>query len=337
MVRRSGSQRALVFKHLSILARDRLGGELSDISRLTGGASQEMWSFTVDTKGGQERYVLRKSNTSELGARLKTAGLDTEAQVTLAVAKTGVPVADVVTQLHPTDKLGKGFVARFVEGEALGHRLVNGGSFDGLRPLLVGQCGRILAQIHTIDIAQVPMLETRSPELAVAQLADQLRSVLHPVPMFERALIWLEDKCPAAKRNALVHGDFRTGNLIVNDDGVAAVLDWENAHLGDPMEDLGWFCMPSWRFGKRDQPAGGFGSREALFSAYEKESGTAVEADRVHFWEIYGILRWGLTCIAMAEAFAETDRSIERAAVGRRSSEAEYELARALAPRNFDA
>ena len=51
--------------------------------------------------------------------------------------------------------------------------------------------------------------------------------------------------------------------------GVTAILDWEGAHLGDPVEDLGWVCVKSWRFGSVDKPAGGFGSREELWAAYE--------------------------------------------------------------------
>ena len=74
-----------------------------------------------------------------------------------------------------------------------------------------------------------------------------------------------------------MHGDFRHGNLIIGPDGVRAVLDWELAHTGDPMEDLGWICVNSWRFGEIDKPVGGFGTREELFAGYEA-AGRRVDA-----------------------------------------------------------
>ena len=118
----------------------------------------------------------------------------------------------------------------------------------------------------------------------------------------------------------------RNGNLIVGPEGVRAVLDWEVVHVGDPMEDLGWICVTSWRFGNIDKPVGGFGSRQDLFAAYGAESGRAVDPDRVKFWEVLGTLRWGLTCAGMALEFLDGDRSVERAAIGRRASETEIDL-----------
>jgi aminoglycoside phosphotransferase (APT) family kinase protein len=131
----------------------------------------------------------------------------------------------------------------------------------------------------------------------------------------------------------LVHGDFRHGNLIIGSEGLRAVLDWELAHLGDPMEDLGWICVNSWRFGEIDKPVGGFGSREELFAGYE-EAGRRVDPDRVKFWEVMGTLRWGVMCCGMMQRFRiGPDHSMERAMIGRRSSETEIDLLRLLVPR----
>jgi aminoglycoside phosphotransferase (APT) family kinase protein len=131
----------------------------------------------------------------------------------------------------------------------------------------------------------------------------------------------------------LVHGDFRLGNLIIGPDGVRAVLDWELAHLGDPMEDLGWICVNSWRFGEIDKPVAGLGSREELFAGYEA-AGRKVDPMRVKFWEVMGTLRWGVMCCGMMQRFrASPDHSMERAMIGRRASETEIDLLRLLAPR----
>ena len=121
--------------------------------------------------------------------------------------------------------------------------------------------------------------------------------------MFELALRWLRERDPGpSKEVTLVHGDFRHGNLIIGPDGVRAVLDWELAHFGDPMEDLGWICVNSWRFGEIDKPVGGFGTREDLFAGYE-EAGRKVDPDRVMFWEVMGTLRWGIMCCGMMQRF----------------------------------
>jgi aminoglycoside phosphotransferase (APT) family kinase protein len=131
---------------------------------------------------------------------------------------------------------------------------------------------------------------------------------------------------------APVHGDFRNGNLMVGEDGLRAVLDWELAHWGDPMEDLGWLCVNSWRFGKLELPVGGFGTREQLFEGYA-EGGGVVDAARVHYWEVFGTLKWGVICQSMAHAYLTgAERNVERAAIGRRASEAEIDLLMLLAP-----
>jgi aminoglycoside phosphotransferase (APT) family kinase protein len=152
--------------------------------------------------------------------------------------------------------------------------------------------------------------------------------------VFELALRWLRDRDPGPSQEVtLVHGDFRHGNLIIGPDGVRAVLDWELAHLGDPMEDLGWVCVNSWRFGQIDKPVGGFGTREELFAGYEA-AGRRVDPHRVMFWEVMGTLRWGLMCCGMMQRFRRSPaHSLERAMIGRRSSETEIDLLRLLAPR----
>jgi len=111
------------------------------------------------------------------------------------------------------------------------------------------------------------------------------------------------------------------------------VLDWELAHLGDPMEDLGWICVNSWRFGEIDKPVGGFGTREQLFAGYQS-AGRHADPDRVMFWEVMGTLRWGVMCCGMMQRFRRgPEQSIERAMIGRRASETEIDLLRLLAPR----
>ena len=147
----------------------------------------------------------------------------------------------------------------------------------------------------------------------IAELERDYRSFDWPRPVFELALRWLRDHDPGPSEEVtLVHGDFRHGNLIIGPDGVRAVLDWELAHIGDPMEDLGWICVNSWRFGEIDKPVGGFGSREELFAGYEA-AGRRVDPERVMFWEVMGTLRWGVMCCGMMQRFRIGPRAFDRA------------------------
>jgi aminoglycoside phosphotransferase (APT) family kinase protein len=136
---------------------------------------------------------------------------------------------------------------------------------------------------------------------------------------------------PDLDRLALVHGDFRLGNLLVGPDRLRAVLDWEGAHLGDPHEDLGYIAITSWRFGEIGHPVGGFGTREALAEAYEAAGGLKIDPARVRFWELAFTMNWGIQCAQMAEQFLTgADPSVERGAIGRRRSETELDLLQLL-------
>jgi len=221
-----------------------------------------------------------------------------------------------------------------VAGETLGRRIVGDTSLAPARGDLARQCGQALARIHAIDAGRLPPLRVAPARDEVAHYAARHRSHGSLRPVFELALHWLQRHLPAdPPRLSLVHGDFRNGNLVVDAGGLQAVLDWEMAHLGDPMEDLGWICVNSWRFGRPELPVGGFGTREQLFGGYV-EAGGQLRADAVHFWEVFGTLKWGVICEGMAHAYlsgAEPD--VERAAIGRRASETEIDLLELLAPR----
>jgi aminoglycoside phosphotransferase (APT) family kinase protein len=144
---------------------------------------------------------------------------------------------------------------------------------------------------------------------------------------FELAFRWLRQHIPPRQERVLVHGDYRMGNVMFGPEGLRAILDWELAHIGDPLEDLGWMCVRSWRFGNDSLPVGGVGKREEFWQAYEEAGGYPVDPKRVHFWEIFGNLRWGVICLNMTQPFLDGQNpSVELAAIGRRTSETEWEL-----------
>jgi hypothetical protein len=151
--------------------------------------------------------------------------------------------------------------------------------------------------------------------------------------MIDYSARWLLEHLPPARPPALVHNDFRNGNLMIGPAGVVAVLDWEIAHVGDPLRDLGWLCTHSWRFGRPDLPVGGFGRLEDLLAGYASVSGKAVDPEHVRFWIVYGSFSWAVGCLTMAEHYRTgPDRTVERPAIGRRSSECQADCANLLLP-----
>lgn len=321
------------FEHaLGAVARriDPAARGITGLTRLSGGATQEIWRFALDDAAGGATFILRRAPDGDRVSDL-VVGLEVEAALLGAASAAGVPVPRVRHVLAPADALGHGFVMDFVEGETLGGRIVKSEALAAARPLLAGQCGAILARIHAIDPADFSGLDRLSPADLVAQWRAAYRLADWPRPVFELALRWLEEHCPpppAASR--LVHGDFRNGNLMIGPAGVRAVLDWELAHVGDPHEDLAWLCVNSWRFGRIDLPVGGFGEREDLYAGYEAAGGAPVDRGAMRWWEVLGTLRWGAMCAGMAASFRTADPSIERAMIARRTSETEIDLLRLI-------
>jgi hypothetical protein len=165
---------------------------------------------------------------------------------------------------------------------------------------------------------------------ALSQVTGLYQAFAEPRPALEIGLRWLAEHRPAPAADALVHGDFRTGNLMVGEDGLHGVLDWELAHLGDPRHDLGWLCTKAWRFGSAS-PVGGFGSRADLMAGYAAAGGTPPDEETQRWWELHGTVRWALLCRRQAERYLAGDEpSIELAVLGRRVCEQEYDILLAL-------
>ena len=311
------------------LARAVPGFERVDaITRLSGGASQETWSFDALIDGKHEPLILRRSPGG--GARVTEGAasipLETEAIVIEAARMAGVAAPRVRYVLKEDDKVGHGYVMDRLAGETIARKILRDGDFDAVRPHLARQCGGILAKIHQVDTTALsnvlPFIDGPSQLRRYRDLYDAYD---YPHPVFEFAFKWLEPRMVRAKRQTLVHGDFRHGNLLISPQGVEAALDWELTHIGDPLEDIGWICTNSWRFGAADKVVGGFGDLRDLLAGYEEAGGGKVDIDDVRTWIVYGSLKWGVMCMSMYQGF-KNDGSVERAAIGRRSSETEIDL-----------
>ena len=311
------------------LARALPGFErVTSITRLSGGASQETWAFDASVHGTSEPLILRRSPGG--GARITDSGnsvpLETEAVVIEASRATGVAAPRVRYVLRPEDGVGHGYVMDRLPGETIARKILRDVEFDHVRPRLAFQCGSILAKIHAVDTLRLArILPVIDGPAQLRRYRDLYDAYNYPHPVFEFAFKWLEPRMAKAKRQTLVHGDFRHGNLLISPNGVEAALDWELTHIGDPLEDIGWICTNSWRFGVADKVVGGFGDLADLLKGYEAAGGAHVSEEEARTWIVYGSLKWGVMCMSMYQGF-KNDGSVERAAIGRRSSETEIDL-----------
>jgi aminoglycoside phosphotransferase (APT) family kinase protein len=294
----------------------RLGGAVSRLRRLSGGASRETWEFWL----GDDRLILQRSRPGGV----PRAPMSQEAALLRAAKAAGVPVPSLVDSSDDPSVVGSAYlVMEAIEGETIPRKILRDEEFAAARPRLARQCGEILASVHAIPVDVVPGLETGDQVVRFRELLDDLRQ---PHPTFELAFRWLDANRPAMAAPSVVHGDFRNGNLVVGPDGVRAVLDWELAHAGDPLEDLGWLCVKSWRFGV-DRPVGGFGTYADLLAGYGQE----VSREALQWWEVLGNLKWGIMCILQTVSHTSgATRSVELAAIGRRVCEVESDLLEVL-------
>ncbi len=309
-------------------ALDRLAPRLSptatgarNVRRLSGGASLETWAFDLDD--GAPLILRRRPDGA--ATRETALPLASEAALIRAADQAGAPAPRVTHVCAPEDGLGEAYVMHRLEGETLGRRIVRDEAFTDVRSGLARRCGEALARIHAVPTENLPPLATSDARGELARYEAAYRALGACRPILEAAFRWLGGIAPPPpERPVLVHGDFRNGNLMIHPrEGLVGVLDWELAHLGDPAEDLGWICVNSWRFGEWKKPVGGFGGYVELLAGH----GGDITLDRIRFWQALGSLKWGVMCLMMHQSFATgQDRSIERAMIGRRASEAEIDL-----------
>jgi aminoglycoside phosphotransferase (APT) family kinase protein len=296
---------------------------VTGVRPLPGGASRECWDVRVRTAAGAERRLIL---LRDVGGRALDKDVAVEAAAMRAARTAGVPVAEVYD--YGAGALGQAYLLmEHLDGETIPRRLLRDEAYAAVRPGLARRLGEVLARIHQVDPAAVPGLPRVD---ALGQVTGLYQAFAEPRPALEIGLRWLAGHRPAPAADALVHGDFRTGNLMVGADGLHGVLDWELAHRGDPGQDLGWLCTKAWRFGSAS-PVGGFGTRADLMAGYAAGGGTPPDEDTQRWWELYGTVRWALLCRRQAERYLSGDeRSIELAVLGRRVCEQEYDILLAL-------
>ncbi len=309
-------------------------GEVSveNLTALTGGASRTTWSFDAvvtararsgEGADGRQALILRTGPPDDVHA-----GMELEAAVQQRAAAAGAPVPRILAADNSPAALGNPYlICDLIPGETIVrkiHRALDAADGSDLRDRLLRQCAQALAAIHRADPAGIGLAQTEQ----LTEWRGRLDEMGDTTATFEWAFRWLAANRPAPTPPRLVHGDFRMGNLIVDESGLAAVLDWELVHIGEIYEDLAWFCIRAWRFGApASLGAGGLGSVDNFLSAYESAAGVVLDRGAFRWWLTLATLRWGVICRFQAERHLSGQTpSVELAAIGRRVSETEWDV-----------
>ena len=305
----------------ALAAAGEPGQELS-LTRIPGGASRETWLIDDGTR----RYVLRRDPP---GARSRISQAE-EARLIELAGRAGARVPEVLSTEPEGGRFGSaGILMQYVGGESVAPRVLRRDEYAAARARLASQLGEALARIHSVAPADAGLpAGGGDPALEQVDLWEaQLDEIGEPLPVVELGLRWLRANAPEPAEPALVHGDFRLGNFIVDEDGLAAVIDWELAHIGDPAEDVGWLCVRSWRFGNDGKPVAGVGSLEEFLAAYGEAGGRSLEPGRLRYWEVFGNVKWAVICARQAhDHLTGIRRSHELASLGRRICEPEWDM-----------
>ncbi len=324
------------FAALGAWLASELGAErvaIVEAALLAGGAVQQNWRLDVEVTGGARAgkhvWVLRTDAAASLDVSLDRLS---EFRCIEAAHRAGVKVAEPIAASGDGGLIGRPFaVQALVAGTAQGRRIVRDPKLSEFGDSLARELGRELARIHSVRptagvLSFLPVPVTNPSRREVAQMRKGLDGASEARPALEYVLSWLDQNAPEPAAITLVHGDFRTGNYMVDGGRLTAVLDWEFCHWGDPREDLGWFIARCWRFGNDDKVAGGIAKLASLLEGYNEIADIKVAASELAYFEVLAASRWAAISLLQGDRFIKGgERSLELALTGLMPPEMEWD------------
>lgn len=300
------------------------------LERVTAGARRINALFDAVEQDGT--LIERLALTALPNLDIQIQPMTVEAAVRTLAHDAGVPTPRIIGATEDLSYMGGPFfISERIDGETIPRRVLRLVEQHGIGSKVTTQLGDAFARLHQINPALAPSELMRPKtgsviESALAGTEQQLRELLQPSPTFSYGLRWLERNRPAEPEAlTIVHSDVRNGNLIISEQGLAAILDWEGTRIGDPAEDVAWPMVRMWRFRNDHLPVGGFSAIQPYRAAYEAAGGQW-DDERVRWWLTLGTLRWGLGLAKQChQHLAGQYVTIVMAASGRRVSELEYD------------
>jgi len=305
--------------------------KIKQLIPLTGGASADINRIIL---ANDDELIVRRTMSQEKSVMAIPKIL--EAKIQKVVKKNGAPVPAIIFEFSEGEEIGEGYVMEAIPGETIPRKILRDKKFASAREKLPFEIGKSLAKIHQTQLDDLKALDQVTFSDSLGKLFQVYLSFNQPQPVFDLAFKWLEAQKLTEYGDVLVHGDFRFGNFIISEENLESIIDWELAHIGNPMEDLGWLCVRSWRFGNVEKRVGGLGDIKDLIAGYESNSDIKIDESQLDIWQLYGSLRWGVIC--MMQTFAHLSgmvNSVEKAAIGRRVSETEFDLMNMIKHKNF--
>ena len=308
-----------------------LNKKIKNLVSLTGGASADINRIIFEDN---KEFIVRRSVIKDKAVMAIPKNM--EAKIQKIVKEYGAPVPEIIMEFSEGAEIGEGYVMQSVGGETIPRKILRDDSYKNIRNKLPYEIGKSLAQIHKTKLEKLQDLEKITFSESLEKLFIIYDSFDQPQPVFDLAFKWLENQKILDYEEVLVHGDYRFGNFIISEKKLESIIDWELAHIGNPMEDLGWLCVRSWRFGNVNKRAAGLGDVDELIAGYEANSEIKIDKSQLDIWQLYGSLNWGIIC--MVQTFAHLSgavKSLEKAAIGRRVSETEFDLMNMIKNQNF--
>lgn len=287
---------------------------VADLTRISGGASRETYRFRLSwTEAGEARerkLILRRDPPASL--------IDTERRIEFeayrAFRGSAVPVPEMLWLEEADEALDHPFfIAEEIAGFQASPQLLFAPPYASTLRKLGERKWTILGEIAKADAQEVGLVGVMAavePSGCWDHELSYWEKVLdddeaEPLPITRAAIRWLRaNPPPPAQKVGVVHGDFRTGNFLYDEaGGIHGILDWEMAHLGDPLEDLGWSLNPVWSFGAG--LAGGLLPREQAIAVWERSSGLKADPVALHWWELFNCVKGQAIWISSARAWLD--------------------------------
>lgn len=284
---------------------DARGGRVTGVARAGSGRSRDNWLFDLVTDNDVEPLILRVDPEGGL--------IDTDRSVEFSVLqgleRSGLPTP-IGRWLDADGILGRpSLIMRRLPGMC-DYRVLRepARSLDERIELARAFCA-LLAEVHAVDWQNLGLgavLRDPGPEAARGELEQWARILrqdrLEPWPEIEYAIAVLAERAPRSTRTVLVHADFKPGNVLLDGDRITALLDWELAHLGDPLEDLGWVTQPL-RAG--EHTIEGAWEADDLVGHYKWTTGTSVDRAALSWWVAHAAVKTAIMQVSGLRAFVE--------------------------------